>query len=190
MLRQNNSYANTYNPGWKNNPNFAWKDQQGNFQKQGPTQFQSPAQSQQYRPPQQQLPYQQQFQHHPQQFQSQAPQQFQQQAPKKAEWEIAIEKMAAQNSQFQEETRSSLRNTGASIKNLEIQMSQIAQQMTNTQPQGALPSATVTNPRDNNHVNVVTTRSNKSNDNPEKNCDEEDMLIEVDVEIKENEVVS
>src|SRR3954466_10726926 len=68
MLRQNNPYANTYNPGWKNHPNFAWKDQQGNFQKQGSTQFQTPAQSQQHRPPQQQLPYQQQFQHHPQQF--------------------------------------------------------------------------------------------------------------------------
>ncbi|XP_058725613.1 uncharacterized protein LOC131596895 [Vicia villosa] len=90
----------------------------------------------------------------------------------------------------QEETRSNLRNTGASIKNLEIQMSQIAQQMTNSQQQGALPSATVTNPRDNNHVNAMTTRSSKSNDKPEKNSDEEDMLIEVDVEIKENEVVS
>src|SRR3954468_3906270 len=108
---------------------------------------------------------------------------------KKADWEIAIEKMAAQYSQFQEETRSNLRNTGASIKNMEIQMSQIAQQMTNTQPQGALPSATVTNPRDNNHVNVVTTRRNKSKETHEKNSDEEDMLIEVDVEIKENEVV-
>ncbi|XP_058784400.1 uncharacterized protein LOC131659192 [Vicia villosa] len=157
---------------------------------QGPIQYQSPAQSQQYRPPQQQVPYQQQFQHHPQQFQSQAPQQLQQQVLKKAEWEIAIEKMAAQNSQFQEETRSNLRNTGASIKNLEIQVSQIAQQMTNTQPQGALPSATVTNPRDNNHVNAVITRSNKSNDKPERNFEDEDMLIEVDVEIKENEGVS
>src|SRR3954470_14399201 len=72
---------------------------------------------------------------------------------------------------------------------MEIQMSQIAQQMTNFQPQGALPSATITNPRDNNHVNAVTTRSNKSKDTHEKNSDEEDMLIEVDVEIKENEGV-
>src|SRR3954466_2291968 len=91
MLRQNNPYANTYNPGWKNHPNFAWKDQQGNFQNQGSTQFQTPAQ------PQQQLPYQQQFQHHPQQFQ--------QQVPKKEDWEIALEKVATQHSQFQEETR-------------------------------------------------------------------------------------
>ncbi|XP_058784125.1 uncharacterized protein LOC131658893 [Vicia villosa] len=61
--------------------------------------------------------------------------------------------------------------------------------MANTQPQGALPSATVTNPRDNNHVNAVTTRSNKSKETHEKNSDEEDLLIEVDVEIRENEVV-
>src|SRR3954467_3162598 len=63
MLRQNNPYANTYNPGWKNHPNFAWKEQLGNFQKKGSTQ--------------QQPPYQQQFQHHPQQFQTQGHQQVQ-----------------------------------------------------------------------------------------------------------------
>src|ERR1051325_10156555 len=53
MLRQNNPYANTYNPGWKNHPNFSWKDQQGNVQK--PVQGQQPyQQSQQYQPQQQQ----------------------------------------------------------------------------------------------------------------------------------------
>ncbi|XP_058741217.1 uncharacterized protein LOC131613577 [Vicia villosa] len=26
ILRQNNPYSNTYNPGWKNHPNFGWKD--------------------------------------------------------------------------------------------------------------------------------------------------------------------
>src|SRR3954469_19281159 len=128
MLRQNNPYANTYNPGWKNHPNFSWKDQQGNFQKQGSTQFQTPAQ------PQQQLPYQQQFQHHPQQFQ--------QQVPKKEDWEIALEKVATQNSQFQEETRANLRNTTTSIKNLEVQMGQIAQHLT-LQAQGNFPNETV-----------------------------------------------
>ena len=24
---QNNPYSNTYNPGWRNHPNFGWKDQ-------------------------------------------------------------------------------------------------------------------------------------------------------------------
>lgn len=56
FLKQNNPYSNTYNPGWKNHPNFSWKDQQGNAQKQAPTQYQSQPQ-QQYRP-QQQQPYQ------------------------------------------------------------------------------------------------------------------------------------
>ncbi|XP_058745880.1 uncharacterized protein LOC131618730 [Vicia villosa] len=56
--------------------------------------------------------------------------------------------------------------------------------MTNSQPQGALPSATVTNPRDNNHVNVVTTRSNKSNDTPEKNSDEEEALEQMPTYVK------
>ena len=89
FLRQNNPYSNTYNPGWKNHPNFSWKDQQGNAQNR----------------PQQQQPY------------NQPQQQFQQQGTRKADWEIAIEKMAAQSSQFQEETRSNLKNTGDSIKN-------------------------------------------------------------------------
>ncbi|XP_050896632.1 uncharacterized protein LOC127103410 [Lathyrus oleraceus] len=166
FLRQNNPYSNTYNPGWKNHPNFSWKDQQGHVQNQ--------PQQQQFRP-QQQQPYQ---------------QQFQQQVPRKADWELAIEKMAAQSSQFQEETRSNLKNTGASIKNLEIQMSQIAQQLAGSQQQGVLPSSTITNPRENNHVNAVTTRNGKSKEVPEKSSEEEDLLLEVDLEIKENEVAN
>src|SRR3954464_7462233 len=67
FLKQNNPYSNTYNPGWKNHPNFSWKDQQGNDQKQGIIPYQP--QQQQYRPPQQQ-PYQ---QPHKQQFQQQVP---------------------------------------------------------------------------------------------------------------------
>ncbi|XP_050890487.1 uncharacterized protein LOC127095905 [Lathyrus oleraceus] len=34
FLKQNNPYSKTYNPGWKNHPNFSWKDQKGNVQKQ------------------------------------------------------------------------------------------------------------------------------------------------------------
>ncbi|XP_050890074.1 uncharacterized protein LOC127095423 [Lathyrus oleraceus] len=160
FLRQNNPYSNTYNPGWKNHPNFSWKDQQGNVQNQ------------------------------PQQPYQQHQQQFQQQVPRKADWELSIEKMAAQSSQFQEETRSNLKNTGASIKNLEIQMSQIAQQLAGFQQQGVLPSSTVTNPRENNHVNAVTTRNGKSKEVSEKSSEEEDLSLEVDLEIKENEVAN
>src|SRR3954471_19877889 len=182
MLRQNNPYANTYNPGWKNHPNFSWKDQQGNVQK--PVQGQQPyqPQTQQYQPQGQQYRPQQQPYQQPQQ-------QYQPQGPRKAEWKIAIEKMAAQSSQFQEETRSNLRNTGASIKNLEVQMSQIAQHLAIPQAPGALPSATVTNPKDNQKINVVTTRRGKPREVVEKDSESEDQLLEVELDIRENEEV-
>ncbi|XP_050914718.1 uncharacterized protein LOC127129608 [Lathyrus oleraceus] len=69
-------------------------------------------------------------------------------------------------------------------------MGQIAQQLaSSTQAQGALPSATVTNPREHNNVSAVTTRSGKSDEVVEEGDEEEDQLIEVDLEINENEVV-
>ncbi|XP_058775140.1 uncharacterized protein LOC131649396 [Vicia villosa] len=58
----------------------------------------------------------------------------------------------------------------------------IAQQITNSQAPGALPSATVTNPRDNKIVNAVTTRSAKGAEIPE----EEDLPLEVDLELLED----
>lgn len=69
-------------------------------------------------------------------------------------------------------------------------MSQIAQQLGGSQTPGALPSARVTNPREHKHVSVVTTRSGKSKEVPEKDDDQEDQVLDVELEIKENEVVS
>lgn len=70
-------------------------------------------------------------------------------------------------------------------------MGQIAQQLASgSQPQGALPSATLTNPREHNNISVVTTRSGKSHEGLEEKAEDEDQLLEVDLEIKENEVVS
>src|SRR3954471_16116680 len=137
FLKQNNPYSNTYNPGWKNHPNFAWKDQQ-------------------------------------------------QQGTQKAEWEVAIERLAGQCSQFQEETRNNHKNTSTSIKNLEVQVGQIAQHLT-LQAQGTLPSSTVKNPKDQEKINAVTTRSKRVAE-PEKEKEEIDdpMMIEVDLEIREN----
>ncbi|XP_050895658.1 uncharacterized protein LOC127102321 [Lathyrus oleraceus] len=97
--------------------------------------------------------------------------------------------MAAHNVQFQEETRNNQKNTTSSIKNLEVQMGQIAKQLaSSSQAQGALPSATVKNPRKHNNVSVVTTRSAKSDEVVEEVDEEENQLIEVDLEIKENKV--
>ncbi|XP_050890878.1 uncharacterized protein LOC127096337 [Lathyrus oleraceus] len=47
----------------------------------------------------------------------------------------------------------------------------------------------MTNPRELNNMSVVTTRSGKSDEVLEEMAEEEDQLIEVDLEIKENEVV-
>ncbi|XP_050897999.1 uncharacterized protein LOC127104902 [Lathyrus oleraceus] len=121
-----------------NHPNFAWRDQKGNVQQQGQSQY-------------------------PNQYQQQ-----QQHVPKKADWEIAIEKMAAHNIQFQDETRNNHKNTTASIKNLEVQMGQIAQQLANAQAPGGLPSSTVINPRDNQGVKAVVTRRGKAIEEAEK----------------------
>src|SRR3954469_18734854 len=136
FLKQNSPYSNTYNPGWKNHPNFSWKDQQ--------------------------------------------------QVPQKAEWEVAIERLAGQCSQFQEETRNNHRNTTTSIKNLEVQVGQIAQHLT-LQAQGTLPSLTVANPKNQEKINVVTTRSRRvAESEKEKEEIDDPMVIEVDLEIREN----
>ncbi|XP_058724967.1 uncharacterized protein LOC131596352 [Vicia villosa] len=67
-------------------------------------------------------------------------------------------------------------------------MSQIAQQLASPQQPGALPSATVTNPKDHNNVSAIVTRSGKAKEVVEESVEEEEPLLEVDVEIKENEV--
>ncbi|XP_058760596.1 uncharacterized protein LOC131633934 [Vicia villosa] len=67
-------------------------------------------------------------------------------------------------------------------------MSQIAQQLANAQPQGALPSGTVTNPREHQNVNVISTRSLRRLKPEEKNEIEYD-IIEVDLEVRENKKV-
>ncbi|XP_058767354.1 uncharacterized protein LOC131641046 [Vicia villosa] len=66
-------------------------------------------------------------------------------------------------------------------------MSQIAQQLASPQQQGALPSTIVTNPKDHNNVSAIVTRSGKAKEVVEENAEEEEPLLEVDVEIKENE---
>ncbi|XP_058770905.1 uncharacterized protein LOC131644427 [Vicia villosa] len=68
-------------------------------------------------------------------------------------------------------------------------MSQIAQQLANAQPQGALPSATVTNPREHQNVNVISTRSLRRSKPEEKSEIEYDDIIEVDLEVRENKKV-
>ncbi|XP_058746877.1 uncharacterized protein LOC131619845 [Vicia villosa] len=60
--------------------------------------------------------------------------------------------------------------------------------MANPQQPGALPSAMVTNPKDHNNVSAITTRSGKTKEVEEESAEEEEPLLEVDLEIKENKV--
>jgi hypothetical protein len=86
--------------------------------------------------------------------------------------------MVAHTSQFQEETRCTHRNTTAAIKNLEVQLGQIAQQVT-LQVQG--------NQKSHENVNVVTTRrSEKVAKEREEEVKFDDNIIEVDLEVREN----
>ena len=70
--------------------------------------------------------------------------------------------MAAQNRQFEEETRNNQKNTTASLKNLEVQLGQIAQQLASSRTPGSLPSETVQNPRNQENINTVTTKKKRA----------------------------
>ena len=112
--RSNNRYSNTYNPGWRNHPNFSWRnDQQGHGMGQGIGQGTlQPPQQQSY----QQGPpgfYQPRYRPPPPQQQQQQPQ--------------PMGNAGGQNdqmSQFMAETRSSIRS-------LETQIGQLATLMAN-----------------------------------------------------------
>src|ERR1051325_875260 len=85
--------------------------------------------------------------------------------------------MAAHTSQFQEETRSNHRNTTAAIKNLEVQMGQIVQQVA-MQAQSSQ--------KNHENVNAVTTRSENVAKEREDEVKVDDELIEVELEVKAN----
>jgi hypothetical protein len=159
--QQNNPYSNTFNPGWRNHPKFSWKNPPG-----GP---QSQQQGSHQGGPSNQAPV----------------------PPKKADWEIAIEAMATHMNSLTQETRAAQKNTTASIKNLEIQVGQIAQQLSQRAPR-SLPSDTVLNPRDCGNVNAVLTRSQKVGESQSPKVkkggsESSPTLIEVDVKVRSNE---
>ncbi|XP_057443914.1 uncharacterized protein LOC130736080 [Lotus japonicus] len=137
---QNNPYSNTYNPGWRNNPNFSWRDQDkfGNSRqysnKRGYSQDQKPPSSQE------------------------------QGSGKKSLEDIvgelaqATSKLQVSTDSFIKESRNIFKNQEASIKNLENQVGQISKQLSE-RPPGMFPSNTVPNRREN--FSAVTLRSGK-----------------------------
>ena len=128
-----NPYGQNYNPGWKNHPNFSWK-----YQNVGnPMEQAKPLQ-----PPQE----------------------------KKSSLDLKMEQLAdmhmnmmKSHDKFKNETRMSLNNQAAQLRNLEVQMGQMASLLSERQ-HGNLPSTLEVNPRreGKEHCKVVTLRSGKT----------------------------
>ena len=85
-----------------------------------------------------------------------------QQAPppqdKASHLEDLLGKMAEHTTKFIDETKTTLQNQSAQIRNLEVQISQLAMAQ-NARPQGALPSNTEVNPKEQCHA--ISLRSGK-----------------------------
>ena len=150
-------FSNTYNPGLRANPAFSWSSNQGAggqaTQQYRPPQFQQQRGTPYVAPPLRQ-PY---------------PQAAT--APRKADWEIAIEKMAAQQELLVKEV--------ADLK--------AAMNAPKPRGPGELPSQPEANPKE--HCKAVTTRSgNKSSgDDSLGSQPNSDHITVEDLETKENE---
>ena len=139
--RKYDPYSNTYNPGWRDHPNFSYGNQ---------TQVAPPP-----------------FDNRPQGFQQrvQQPYQARQQVPPTqnsgTSLEDLVKALSTNTIQFQQETK-------ASIRNLEAQMGQMASTISQLQSRdsGKLPSQTIVNPREN--ANAITLRSGKQLETPQK----------------------
>ncbi|KAG9444571.1 hypothetical protein H6P81_015911 [Aristolochia fimbriata] len=130
--RSNDPYSNTYNSGWRTHPNFSWSN---NNNQQSNTQ-QPNAQT---RPPPS--------------FQRAAQEQEQ-----KASFEDIVSKFLANQEKRDARTESKFQNQEASIRNMEIQMGQLANVISGRN-QGTSPSNSETNAKE--HIKAITLRSGK-----------------------------
>ncbi|CAL8989354.1 unnamed protein product, partial [Prunus brigantina] len=141
----NDPYSNTYNPGWRNHPNFKWSNNSNVQQTQGP-------------PPGFQI-QQRQFQQAPQQVQEQKGDQM-------GELQDMFKKFMGQQMQ----TNQNLQNA---VNKLEVQVGQIASSLSN-RASGTFPSQTEVNPRHQEHAKAVhILRSGKQVDNKVGDANEE-----------------
>src|SRR3954462_4400962 len=140
---QGNSYGNPYPHAY--NPN--WRTSHPNFSWGN----NSNPQQQQQQPQHQQ---QQKFEQH----------------PKKSGIEDLLTKYIEGNEKRLESNDMLIKNQSASIKNLEMQMGQIHNLLSN-RPQGAFPSDTEKNPRE--QVNAITLRSGKTYEEPQASASRE-----------------
>ncbi|XP_057440003.1 uncharacterized protein LOC130731798 [Lotus japonicus] len=161
---RNDPFSNTYNPGWRNHPNFSWRQsnngQGGMYQRQFPNQG---IQGQSSRQPQERIEG--------------------ESGGSKKNLEELVET-------FINRTENNYKNQEAAIKNLENQFGQLAKLIAE-RPQGKFPSDTIPNPKQEN-ASVVTTRSGRVMSELKKKTEggknEEIVEGEIVVPIKTKEV--
>ncbi|KAK8684161.1 hypothetical protein V6N13_040192 [Hibiscus sabdariffa] len=150
-----NAMSNTYDPAWRNHPNFSWKNQHNTLNPQQPTQTG--------------------FQNQPRQNPQLQPRQEFQQATEYKSLENTLNQFMAQTSAymartdrfiqktdaFMDRTEMKLQNHDATLKSLETQVGQISQ-ILSSRPIGGFPSDTeVAKGATHEQCNAITTRSGK-----------------------------
>jgi hypothetical protein len=169
-------YSETYNPGWRNHPNFSWKQNQPNTSQGGAP-------------------------HYPPGFSS-YPNQGRSAQPASSSYQATNQAPASSNQSLEDTMRDFMKMTGQSISDmrqstmvntqaiskLEMQMGQLANHL-GERDKGKLPSQAVNNPKacgnssNQEHVQaIVTLRSGKRVDNkvvnPKENAEEEEQKEE------------
>ncbi|XP_057248223.1 uncharacterized protein LOC125492319 [Beta vulgaris subsp. vulgaris] len=160
---QNNPYSNTYNPGWKNHPNFSYKNNQP---QPPPTNYSQPPGFQQ-RPP------------------------FSSSSSSTSNLETIIENLASsQAKQIEYQAKqndffnNSLQQIHAHNKMMENQMTQLAQQISHlSKPSGQLPGQTEPNPKG--HINAISLRSGKELPEPTRRVTEQKNTAKEVIELSE-----
>ncbi|XP_071906172.1 uncharacterized protein [Coffea arabica] len=160
--RQYDPYSNTYNPGWRDHPNFSYGDRPQNAFSNRPPGFQQP-------------------------WQQKSQSSF---SSSESSLEEIVKSLATTTTQLQQETRSLLastiqfqQDTKAGMKDMEIRMSQMATAINRLESHvyGKLPSQPETNPK---NVSAMTLRSGKEVEGPKlvnsKSRNEEEIEKEIE----------
>ncbi|KAL4282225.1 hypothetical protein GQ457_03G008650 [Hibiscus cannabinus] len=167
--RNNNPYSNTYNPGWKQHPNFSWNNQRNpsntirqNAEASG---FQQNMPQQQNQLPQQQPPSTSSLENSLNAFMNET-----------KSYMTETSKFMGRTDSFINRAEIRMQSQEAALKSLETQVGQFAQ-MLSARPQGNLPSNTeVARGHDYEQCKMVTTRSRTKASNDAIQVEENEHL--------------
>jgi hypothetical protein len=125
---KNNPYSNTYNPGWRNHPNFSWSNNQNALNHQG-----QQRNGQQAAPPVQESKN------------GDLESLVMQIATQQQQMLKSQDQFMAEEKQFKNEQRQTNANHEQSIQRLKVQVGLLAKEI-NVKKQGELPARTIPNP--------------------------------------------